>query len=62
MPLVATEICLFATRMCCEGTAGDRHQGWICPPAPTRLWDKAVPSKHSTKEGAGSVLQGTQPT
>lgn len=34
MLLVATEICLFATRMCCEGTADKQHQGLICPSCP----------------------------
>lgn len=34
MLLVATEICLLATRMCCGGTAERWHQGQGVPPAP----------------------------
>lgn len=58
MLLVATEICLLATRMCCRGTA--RHQGPACPLLPSLLPPCCAILRH--RSGAGTTVLGTTGT
>lgn len=58
MLLVATEICLLATRMCCRGTA--RHQGPACPLLPSLLPPCCAILRHRSE--AGTTVLGTTGT